>query len=130
MNINININKNFNVWSYPTERMLINASYEVLKSGIDYINLLQVKAGANILFSNKKICLINEKLVIEDNKNIFIKKDNNIINKNDTLDIVNDYIFCKNLIKLNNKEYSIVNGIDEVITYKYYNYNVEANYNE
>lgn len=128
--INITINNRFNLWAYPTERLLINASNDILKSYEEIIDCLEINPGVNLLYSVKRINIINGRFVLENNNNIFIKKENNVFNTTNNVDCVKDYKFIKDIIKLDNKEYIIVKGIDNVINYRYCNYIVEVKDNE
>lgn len=118
------------VWAYPSKMDLIYANLNVLKSYDNIVDCFQLKIGTNIFYSAKKIRLVNDKFIIDDNKNIYIRKDNNIINVIDQVDEINNYKASVKNININDKIIPVAESVEKIGVYKYKNYNVEANVNE
>lgn len=118
------------VWSYSNDKNLIYASLNVLKSTEEFVNCLCLKEGTNVIYSAKKIRIVNEKFVIEDNNDLFVSKTQNIIDEIDGIDEVINYKPKIKKINLNNKTVSIVDEMEKIGVYKFKNHNVGAKENE
>lgn len=128
--ISFKLEKSCLVWSYSNDKKLIYASLNVLKSTEEFVNCLFLKKGTNVIYSAKKIRIVNEKFVIEDNNDLFIPKTHNNIDEIDGIDEVINFKPQLKKINLNNKTISIVDKMEKIGVYKFKNYNVGAKENE
>lgn len=117
-------------WAYKKDEPLVFASRELIKSVTNPILSILIKPGANILYSNNKIRIVNDKFIVEDNDDIFIINSLNEFRELGFNEQVKDFRYITKKVNIKGRDLDLVVEMEENGIYNYVNYIVGEKQND